>query len=55
MRIILLTLQLIITYFKLRENQNNGRQEYQCRFIITYFKLRENQNNGGTRRPTRKL
>ena len=34
----------IITYFKLRENQNTITQKVFPTVIITYFKLRENQN-----------
>ena len=34
----------IITYFKLRENQNMAKAAVQGLIIITYFKLRENQN-----------
>ena len=34
----------IITYFKLRENQNGQRTTKILKHIITYFKLRENQN-----------
>ena len=37
---------LIITYFKLRENQNRPEEELTNSEIITYFKLRENQNLG---------
>ena len=35
---------IIITYFKLRENQNSWYKEGFMITIITYFKLRENQN-----------
>ena len=41
---VLLNLLVIITYFKLRENQNNPSSLICPHFIITYFKLRENQN-----------
>ena len=34
----------IITYFKLRENQNLQTLHNEDYWIITYFKLRENQN-----------
>ena len=37
-------LTLIITYFKLRENQNILDCFSGSGTIITYFKLRENQN-----------
>ena len=37
---------LIITYFKLRENQNVTVDNPAMVNIITYFKLRENQNLG---------
>ena len=38
------TAKPIITYFKLRENQNQIAINKRCELIITYFKLRENQN-----------
>ncbi len=37
-------MQAIITYFKLRENQNVEAPSTTNLYIITYFKLRENQN-----------
>ena len=35
----------IITYFKLRVNQNTTSPRFSNSLIITYFKLRVNQNN----------
>ena len=35
---------MIITYFKLRVNQNRGVSVTAACLIITYFKLRVNQN-----------
>ncbi len=39
----------IITYFKLRENQNWASLTHIHGLIITYFKLRENQNYSNDR------
>ena len=43
------TMEIIITYFNLKVNQNNFAIRNGILFIITYFNLKVNQNESSSR------